>query len=223
MVGLGWAPLAVAAEPAPSGPTELELEAWLSADPAEPDAAVSSAELEPPPPAPRKRGLVVEGSAGALGHVGDMQHVSPVSPWFRLQLGYELFDWLMLLGAGDVALSSTAFARSPPDKRSYALFGVGAGVRLAWQPLTALGFYLQGEAGLSSVDQDVLATYGYPDADRIRPFFGGMLGIEWFQISPRYALSLYAGARDYVQNFERTNGERPPIVWVSALAIRYTL
>jgi hypothetical protein len=203
--------------------TQTELDSWLDAEPVAADTGVSHAELDAPLPAPRARGLVVEGSVGALGHLGDMQNVSPVSPWFRLQLGYELFDWLMLFGEGDVALSNTSFAQRPPEKRSYALFGGGLGARLAWQPLDAIGLYLQGDAGLSSVDQDVLATYGYSDADRLRPYVGAGLGVEWFQVSPHYALSVYGGARDYLQNFERVNGTRPPLAWLSGLAIRYTL
>ena len=203
--------------------TESALESWLAADPAQADAKPVGAELEAPPPPPRRHGLVIEGSVGALGHLGDMKHVSPVSPWFRLQVGYELFDWLLLSGQGDVALSNTGFAHSPPDQRSYALFGFGVGARVAWQPWSALGFYLQGDGGLSSISEDVLSSYGYRDAAELRPYVGGTLGVEWFQINPHYGLAAYGGVRDYVQNFERTNGAQPPIAWVSGLAIRYTL
>lgn len=203
--------------------TQTDLDSWLDAEPVVADTGASQTELDAPQPAPRARGLVVEGSVGALGHLGDMQNVSPVAPWFRVQLGYELLDWLMLFGEGDVALSNTSFAQRPPEKRSYALFGAGLGARLAWQPLDALGFYLQGDAGISSVDQDVLSTYGYSDADRLRPYVGAGLGVEWFQVSPHYALSVYGGARDYIQNFERVNGTKPPLAWLSGLAIRYTL
>jgi hypothetical protein len=146
-----------------------------------------------------------------------------VAPWLRLQVGYEPFDWLMVFAAGDLALSSTALAHRPPDERGYALFGVGGGARLSWQAFGSVGLYLQGDAGFASVNQDVLATYGYPDADRLRPFAGGSLGIEWFQLSPHYALALSAGARDYFQSFDRTHGDRPPLVWCSSLAIRYAL
>lgn len=201
--------------------TEGALDAWLTRAPEEPDAVTSDAELEAPILAPRHHGVVIEGSAGALGHLGNMRNVSPVAPWFRLQVGYELLDWLMLFGQGDVALASTALANRPPEKRGYALFGFGAGARLSWQPFTAVGFYLQGDAGFSSINQDVLSTYGYPDADRLRPFAGGSLGIEWFQLSPHYALSVAGGARDYFQNFERVYGSRPPIAWFSTVAIRY--
>jgi hypothetical protein len=216
-------PASVNAEPTRAALQQTELESWLAADPSQTDAAASSPAEEAVTLPPRRHGLVIEGSVGALGHLGDMRHVSPIAPWFRLQLGYEPLDWLMVYGAADVALSSTSYAQRPPEKRGYALFGMSAGARLAWQPISVLGFYLQADAGLASVDQDVLATYGYPDADRLRPFVGGMLGIEWFQVSPHYALAVYGGARDYVQNFERRNGSRPPIAWVSGLALRYAL
>jgi hypothetical protein len=218
------APSAAAAEePAKQPLTDASLEAWLATDPADPDTKPDRAELEAPPPPPRRHGVVIEGSVGALGHLGDMKHVSPVAPWFRLQAGYEIFDWLMAFGQGDVALANTSYAHRPPDNRSYALFGFGVGARASWQPLSALGFYLQGEAGLGSVDEDVLSTYGYRYAGQLRPYFGGTIGVEWFQINPHYGLALYGGARDYVQTFERTYGSNPPIVWVSGLALRYTL
>ena len=218
------ASLAAAAEESPKQQlTDASLEDWLAKDPGDADIQADRAELEAPPPPPRRHGVVIEGSVGALGHRGDMKHVSPAAPWFRLQAGYEIFDWLMAFGQGDVALANTSYAHRPPDKRSYALFGFGVGARASWQPLSALGFYLQGEGGLGSVDQDVLSTYGYRNAGQLRPYFGGTLGVEWFQINPHYGLALYGGARDYVQTFERTYGSNPPIVWVSGLALRYTL
>jgi hypothetical protein len=211
------------AAPARAEITETELESWLASDPADADTGPVEAELEAAPLPPRRRGVVIEGSVGALGHVGDMQNISPIAPWFRLQGGYELFDWLMLFGESDLALANTSYASRPPNTRSYGLFGFGLGARLSWQPWTQVGFYLQGGGGLSSVTEDVLATYGYRDADRVRPYAGGSIGIEWYQISPHYALAVYGGVRDYLQNFERTNGEKPPLVWISGLALRYAL
>jgi hypothetical protein len=210
----------VAAQP---GVTDASLEAWLAQDPAEADTDPIAAELEAPPPPPRRHGLVVEGSVGALGHLGDMKHVSPVAPWFRLQVGYELFDWLTVFGQGDVAIANTGYAHRPPDKRGYALFGFGVGARLSWQPSRSFGIYLQGEGGLASVNEDVLSTYGYRDAAQLRPYVGGTLGVEWFQINPHYGLAAYGGVRDYIQGFARTYGANPPLAWVSGLALRYTL
>ncbi|HWO07896.1 MAG TPA: hypothetical protein VNN80_00410 [Polyangiaceae bacterium] len=201
---------------------EAGLDAWLSREP-ETASDGSRVEAEETEPAPRHHGVVFEGSVGALGHLGNMRDVSPVSPWFRLQVGYELLDWLMVFGQGDVALSTTSLASRPPEPRSYALFGGAGGARLTWAAFDAVSFYLQGEAGLSSVSQDVLATYGYPEADRLHPFAGGALGIEWYQLSPHYALAVSGGTRDYFEGFERVYGSRPPLVWFSSVAIRYAL
>jgi hypothetical protein len=229
LAGLGSLPLvaaeAAAAEPQPPPPalSESTLDAWLDEKPGEIDPASPDPELVAASLPPRRHGLVIEGSAGALGHLGNMRDVSPVAPYFRFQLGYELYDWLMLLGQADLALSSTSLANRPPEKRGYALFGMGAGGRLSWQAFTSVGFYLQGDAGFASVDQDVLATYGYPDADRLRPYAGGSLGVEWFQLSPHYALALSGGGRSYFQSFDRINGDRAPLVWFSSVAIRYAL
>jgi hypothetical protein len=216
---------ALAAEAAedPSELTDARLESWLSETPEATDLSSTDPELDVPALPPRRHGWVVEGSAGALGHLGNMRDVSPVAPWFRLQLGYEPFDWLMVLAEADVALSSTSLAQRPPDERGFALFGFGGGARLSWQAFRSVGFYIQGEAGFASVNQDVLATYGYPAADRLRPFAGGALGLEWFQLSPHYALAWFGGVRDYFQSFDRINGSRPPLVWFSSVAIRYAL
>lgn len=216
------APASAADEPNPEL-TEPALQSWLSAEPDAADASTSDADLGPPLLPPRRHGWAFEGSVGALGHLGNMRRVSPVAPWFRLQVGYEPLDWLMLLAQGDLSFSSTSLGQRPPEVRGYALFGLGVGVRFAWQPFEALGFFLQGDAGAASVTEDVLASYGYPDADRLRPFAGGSLGVDWFQLSPHYALSLSGGARDYFHTFDRINGDRPPWVWHAAVAIRYVL
>lgn len=212
-----------AAEEPEGGLTEQALQNWLSAEPTEADATSADAELGPPPLPPRRHGWVFEGSVGALGHLGNMRRVSPVAPWFRLQAGYEPLDWLMVFAQGDVSLSSTSLAKRPPDERAYALFGLGGGLRLSWAPFSRVGFFLQGDAGVASVTEDVLSTYGYPDADRIRPFAGGSVGVDWFQLSPHYALSVSGGARDYFQTFDRINGDKPPWVWNGSVAIRYVL
>ena len=191
-------PLVAAAAEGAAELDEAGLDAWLSR---EPESVGEGARPDPdlPEPPPRRHGVVFEGSVGALGHLGNMRDVSPVSPWFRLQVGYELLDWLMLFGQADVALSSTSLASRPPAERGYALFGGGGGVRLTWAAFNAVSVYLQGEAGMSGISQ------------------------EWYQLSPHYALSVSGGARDYFDNFERIHASRPPWVWFSSIAIRYAL
>src|SRR5262245_60899424 len=47
--------------------------------------------LEVPPPPPRKSGIVVEGSLGAMGFLGKLKNVSPAASSLHLQLGFEPF------------------------------------------------------------------------------------------------------------------------------------
>src|ERR1051326_5288964 len=58
---------------------------------------------EAPPPPPRKKGFVIESGLGALGWMVKFGTVAP--PAYRLpaQLGYELFNWLMLFADGEIA------------------------------------------------------------------------------------------------------------------------
>ena len=224
--GLALALSAAAEGQAAEAETQLTLEqveALLAQEPGQVEPGRDDADLLPPPLPPRHRGLVVEGSLGALGHMGEMRNVSPTAPWFRLQVGYEPLDWLMVFAEADVSLANTRYASRPPAPRTYALFGFGAGARATWSAFRSVSFYLQGDAGLASLSADVLSTYGYLESSELRPYFGGAVGIEWYQVSPHYALAIFGGVRDYAQTFERVGGERPPLVWLSGLALRYAL
>ncbi len=203
----------------------LELEAWLDED-LKPQRAAPGTE-PPEEPAivagPRRRGWVVEAAVGALGHLGDMKSVSPVAPQLRLQIGYELADWAMVAAHGDLALSSTRYAGERAETRAFSVFGFGLGPRLTWPMLADWSLYLQGEAGLYTVSEDVLATYGYLEADRFRLGYSALLGLEWYQVSPHYALCLYGGARLYPDTFARRGSNEPPLAWLGGLALRYAL
>ncbi len=70
--------------------------------------------LEVPPPPPRKSGVVVEGSIGAMGFLGKLKNISPTASTFHLQLGFEPFRWFMVFGEGDLSFTSTRY--SPPSR-----------------------------------------------------------------------------------------------------------
>src|SRR5690349_17583111 len=78
---------------------------------------------------PRHKGVVVESTIGTFGHIGPMRHVSPTAPWFRVQLGYELFRFLMFFGEADLVIANTSYTNPPPPPRTYALYGFGGGIR----------------------------------------------------------------------------------------------
>jgi hypothetical protein len=202
--------------------TPNEVESWLDSNgqPAT-DSGSEDDDLVPPPP-PRHKGFVVESSIGAFGQLGAMKHISPLAPWFHLQLGYEPLRFLMLFAEGDLMISNTSYAHPPPEPRTYALWGFGAGLRGTVKPTDRVGLYLQGSVGGAEVNSDVLSTYGYPDADSFNLYVGGEIGVEWYQVSPHLALAVHGGVRDYTKTFQGGLSGQAPIAWLSGASIRYT-
>ncbi len=212
--------VALAAE---GGPSQQEVEAWLDARAVTSGRTLGAPDTveEAPPPPPHHRGLVVEGNVGVLGHVGPMKHVSPTAPWFHALVGYEVFDFAMLLVEGDVAFTDTSYANPPPQPRTYALWGLGGGVRFTVRPFDRFGMFVQGSIGAARVTEDVLGIYGYQSADEVNPFFGATAGLEWYQVSPHLALALHGGVRNYADTFDRVSSSETPLAWLGSIAIRY--
>jgi hypothetical protein len=211
-------------EPPARQMTQQEIESWLDARAVTGTRDVAKVEEQPeaPPPPPRRHGFVVESSVGAFGHLGTMKNISPTSPWFHLHFGYEPFQWLMAFLESDVVFSSTSYASPPPEPRSYALYGFGGGARVTIKPADRFGVYVQGSLGVARVSDDVLSIYGYRDAADFNSYFGGVLGLEWYQVSPHYALSLFGGARDYPKLFARSLGGETPLAWLGGASLRYS-
>ncbi|HEX4338049.1 MAG TPA: hypothetical protein VH062_19200 [Polyangiaceae bacterium] len=211
----------VRAEDSPPGPTEQQISAFLAEKPASADVSKAPEAPEAPPPPPRTHGFVLESSIGAQGQLGALNHVSHTAPWFHVAFGWEPTKWFMVLGQGDLSIASTTLANPPPDPRGYALWAIGGAGRFTVQPFTSVGLYAQGELGVSSVSNDVLSTYGYKKADEVGAYFGGLIGVEWYQVSPHYALALQGGVRDY-PNLARAIGGDTAIALLGAASLRYT-
>lgn len=213
-------PARAADEPQQRQLTPEEIEAWLDSR-ALPSTDQGGGDEEVPPPPPRHRGLVVESSVGALGHVGPLRNVSPTSPWFLLRVGYEPFEWLMLFGEADVSFATTAYASPPPPPRAYWLYGFGGGVRFTFGLGDDFGLFLQGSVGGARVsEENVLSIYGYENADEMNAYFSGLVGFEWYQVNPHLGLGLHGGVRQY-NGLERELASDGPLAWVSAAALRY--
>jgi hypothetical protein len=226
-IGLLAARAGAAAEQPDDGTRQLtreEIQAWLQGrslrDTSQDTGADDAAEAPPLPP--RHHGLNVEAGVGALGHVGTMRTVTPTSPWFHLQVGYEPLPWLMFFGEGDLIVSNTSNTHPPPEPRAYVVYGFGGGVRFTVAPFERLGFFAQGSLGTARASTDVLEVYGYEDADAFNAYFGGLAGAEWYPVNPHYALVLGGGARVYPGAFERQRNSELPLAWLGVLSIRYT-
>lgn len=216
------APVLAAEEPKQRAITTSEVESWLDPKGDAPvDDGLQDEELAPPPP-PRHKGVVVESSIGAFGQIGAMKNISPIAPWFHLQVGYEPLRFLMVFAEGDLMISNTSYAHPPPEPRTYALWGYGAGLRGTVKPTDRIGLYLEGSFGGAEVNADVLGIYGYPNANKFNVYVGSELGVEWYQVSPHMALAFHGGVRDYTATFKRNLSSQPPLAWVSGLALRYT-
>lgn len=207
-------------EPQP-GPNEQQLSEFLAQKPASADVSKAPEAPEAPPPPPRRHGFVVESSIGAQGQLGSLNHVSPTSPWFHTAFGWEPTHWFMVLAQFDFSVSNTSYASPPPEPRTYGLWALGGAGRFGAEVLKNFGFYLQGEVGMAQVTTEVLSTYGYKDADSAGLYAGGMLGVEWYQVSPHYALALQGGARWY-SNLDRSIGGDTAVALLGAAALRYT-
>lgn len=215
------------AEPPPAAgdegviqPTREEIEAFLESRSLPQSDARPASPLEPPPPPPRHRGVVVEAGSGAAFPLGALRYVSPPSPWFQFQVGYEPTTWFMALVNADFTLANTRYAARPPEPRTYAHYAFGAGARFQLAIGERFGAHAQLELGASEVSEEVLVQYGYTRADRLNFHYGARLGLEWLQINPHLALGLQGTLRNY-PGLARVNDSDPPTAVIVAALLRY--
>lgn len=222
---------APAPEPAPASPVpaaaplsadDAAIAASLSAPRAEPSTERPWSPLEIPPPPPRHKGVVLETTLGAMGWLGKLKTISPPASLLHLQLGYEPFDWLLVFGEGDLGFTSTRYASPPPGPRGYAVYGFGAGLRGTVHVTDRVALYAQFDFGGMKANTDVLASYGFTEAEKMNAYFGGTGGVEWYQVDRHYALALNGGARR-TTGFDRLGfGGDSAVAWMGGAAIRYT-
>ena len=178
----------------------------------------AGAALEVPPPPPRKTGVVLEGSFGAMGFFGKLNTISPTASSLHLQLGVEPFRWLMVFGEGDLSFTSTRYS---PPARGYSMYAFGGGGRITIGLGERVSAYGQVDFGLMTASSNVLHGYGFYDAENLNGYFGGTGGLEWYQADPHYALAVYGGVRNS-QTFHRAVSGDVALAWRGGVAIRYT-
>ncbi len=210
--------LAFAEENKPPEYDESALKAALDEAPGtRKETAKPGAPIEVPPPPPRKSGLVVEGSFGAMGFLGKLGNISPTASSFHFQLGFEPFRWLMAFGEWDLSFTSTRYS---PPARGYGIYAFGGGGRITIGLGDRVSTYGQVDFGLTTTSSNVLHTYGFYDAENLNGYIGGTVGLEWYQVDPHYALALYAGVRD-TQGFVRQIPGDVGLAWRGGVSIRY--
>jgi hypothetical protein len=182
------------------------------------------APLDAPPPMPRKKGFVVEGSLGALGFFGQFRHVAPAAPWIHMQFGYEFTSWLMLFLGGDLAFTDTSIAQDPTKSRAFPIFGFGVGPRVTLHVTERVALFGQVSIGALKADvpKNAFAILGYRDAESLGLDLGARVGVEWFQIDRHMALGLAFGLRDAKGFAKLAAASDSPLMWDGSAAIRYT-
>lgn len=200
-----------------------EIGRWLDRPSVEPTTdQPTPAPDEAPPAAPRRHGVLLEAGIGAVAHMGPLEHVTPVSPRFHLQLGYEPLSFLAVFAEADLAFSSTAYARNPPPPRSYELYGFGGGLRATAHFVRRFGGYLEASAGVARVSDDVLEVYGFRHSTEFSLYFGGQAGLEWYPTNPHLAVALHGGVRSYDQGLGQERSDQIALAVLSGLSLRYT-
>jgi hypothetical protein len=208
-------------EPPLSPDTQIEIapeppEGKVHAEATNPDA--------PPPVRPRRAGLVLESSLGALGFVGQFRHVAPTASWVHGQLGYEVTRWLMLFGEGELAFTDTSESVDESHVTAFPIWGFGGGARATFHATERVALFVQGDVDALTADvpHGTLAIYGFRSAESLQPAFGTRVGLEWYQIDRHLALSLQAGVR-YANGFAKFLASSDiPMLWDAAGCLRYT-
>jgi hypothetical protein len=217
-------PPAAAPELAPDAHIEINAEAPSEKVAPEAPGDTPDALAEAPPPRPRKKGVVLESNLGVLGFGGQFRHVAPPAYWLHAQLGYEVTDWLMLFGEGELAFTDTSESQDESHAMSFSVFGFGGGARATLHTSARVALFGQAEidALAANVPHNSLAILGYRSAESIAPSFGVRLGVEWYQIDRHLALSAQIGGRDATGFAKVGAGGDTALMWDASLAIRYT-
>lgn len=211
--------------PSPSPASPAPVPATISISANKPDAVIDTGPpAEAPPARPWSKGIVVEGSVGVLGFFGAFRRLAPPAFFQRIQAGYEIFDWLMVFGGGELAFTDTSVGQDPSKSRAFPIWGFDGGARLTVRPFDRVGIFVQGTAGMMKADvpANALAIVGFPDTEELSPVFGGRIGVEWYQVDRHLSFGVAGGPR-LATGFERSFGKGDtPLMADGAVTLRYT-
>ncbi|MGF1468375.1 MAG: hypothetical protein ACFCGT_19810 [Sandaracinaceae bacterium] len=141
-------------------------------------------------------GFFVEAELGARFFLSGVAEVIRPGPWASIQVGYELFDWLMILVGAEGSMHRTD-APPPPAQTAFELVGGTASVRLQANFTSEIALWLSGQIGLIIATTGVLGLFGFQDAGSVGVDYGGELGLDWHLRSRHHSLGLLGGLRHY--------------------------
>jgi hypothetical protein len=190
----------------------------------ETDTTLPAPPPEAPPPRPRHKGVVLESTGGVLGFAGQFRHVAPPAFWMHLQLGYEITNWLMAFGEGELAFTDSGESQDASHSIAFPIWGFGAGLRVTFRPTERFAFFVQGQGGAieAYVPHGALEVLGYRNAESLGGQVGGRAGLEWYMADRHIALVAQAGLRDAMPFARVIGGADLPLMWDAAVGLRYT-
>jgi len=192
--------------------------------PLETDTTLPTAPPEAPPPRPRRKGLVLESTAGAMGFAGQLRHVAPPGFWMHTQVGWEISDWLMGFGEAELGFTDTSVSQDPSHSKAFPIWGFGGGLRVTIHPTARFAFFVQGEGGALTafVPHGTLTILGYRNAESLQGQVGGRVGVEWYMVDRHLALVAQGGLRDALGFAKVVGSSDLPLMWDAAVGLRYT-
>lgn len=223
LVSLGAPVLAHADDAAPAskelGAVDLSGTALSRAE-AKPDSPDAD---EAPPLPPRKKGVVLDSRVGVMGFTGDLAQLVTTAPWANLQVGYEIFSWLMIYGQGELAFSTTG-GDGRTRTRAFPILGFGGGLRITVHATERVALFLQPGIGaiVADVPERALAIYGYEALESLGLSLNGRLGFEWYALSRHFALGLSGGPRFAPSLARSTANATAGLAWDAGAGLRYT-
>lgn len=178
---------------------------------------------EAPPPPPRKKGVVLDSRIGVFAFTGDISQLVTTAPWANVQIGYEIFNWLMVYGQGELAFTTTG-GDGKTRTRAFPIFGFGGGLRVTVHATPRVAFFLQPGLGaiVADVPERALAIYGYTKLESLGLSLNGRLGFEWYAVNRHFALGISGGPRFAPSLARAAAGASPGLAWDAAAGIRYT-
>ena len=188
------------------------------------DTTLPTPPPEAPPPRPHHKGVVLESTVGALGFVGQFRHVAPPAYWMHLQVGYEVTDWLMVFGEGELGETDTSVSQDESHNLGFPLWGFGGGLRATIHPTDRFAFFVQGEGGALTayVPRGSLSILGFRNAEGLNGSVGGRLGVEWYHFDRHMALTAQGGVRDAMGFAKLVGATDLPLMWDAGGGFRYT-
>ncbi len=120
--------------------------------------------------------------------------------------------------------TDTSEAQDVTKAHAIPIFGFGGGARFTVHFTERVAAFLQGQVGAMRADvpTNELTVLGFRNAESLNVYFGGRLGLEYYQVDRHLAIGLMGGARD-AQGFAKlTTAGDAGLMWDAAATIRYT-